>query len=225
MSSRISISLLIVVDHESSYSANETRRCDFYLGTPSTHKLETKTKSTKAKATTTTKEASAKRKQSSCGGPIRLVMLGILGTLALTLMLGTIGYSFTCFITSSKRMMYPCKCWRLLAAVVASESESACPPFPRSLVRTLLAYYFYAIIIQGSPRHVYQDAVAYLGNHDHCSTRPRNLCSYGTGDIDDLWLRDSAAQVHTLLVPVFPNGTSLVQQDAQLDRIVSGGLD
>jgi len=42
-----------------------------------------------------------------------------------------------------------------------------------------------------------------------------------TGDIDDLWLRDSAAQIHPLLMPFF-NGTSLVQQDPKLDRIVSG---
>ncbi|GAX12783.1 uncharacterized protein FisN_15Hh262 [Fistulifera solaris] len=42
-----------------------------------------------------------------------------------------------------------------------------------------------------------------------------------TGDIDDLWLRDSAAQIHPLLVPFF-NGTALIQQDPRLDRIVSG---
>jgi len=39
-----------------------------------------------------------------------------------------------------------------------------------------------------------------------------------TGDIDDLWLRDSAAQVHTLLT----GHPSLLSQDPQLDRIVSG---
>lgn len=45
-----------------------------------------------------------------------------------------------------------------------------------------------------------------------------------TGDIDDLWLRDSAAQIHTLMIPAFgPNRTSaLIQTDAKLDRIVSG---
>jgi meiotically up-regulated gene 157 (Mug157) protein len=44
-----------------------------------------------------------------------------------------------------------------------------------------------------------------------------------TGDIDDLWLRDSAAQVHPLLVPVLDGGTkALVQVDERLDRIVSG---
>ena len=44
-----------------------------------------------------------------------------------------------------------------------------------------------------------------------------------TGDIDDLWLRDSAAQVHPLLVPFFNDGTSsLVQEDPKLARIVSG---
>lgn len=45
-----------------------------------------------------------------------------------------------------------------------------------------------------------------------------------TGDIDDLWLRDSAAQIHPLLVPLFgPNRTqSLIQLDAKLDRIVAG---
>jgi meiotically up-regulated gene 157 (Mug157) protein len=46
-----------------------------------------------------------------------------------------------------------------------------------------------------------------------------------TGDIDDLWLRDSAAQVHPLLVPSLQNGTStssLIAQDPKLDRIVAG---
>lgn len=33
--------------------------------------------------------------------------------------------------------------------------------------------------------------------------------------------QDSAAQIHTLLIPVF-NGTSLIRQDPRLDRIVSG---
>jgi len=42
-----------------------------------------------------------------------------------------------------------------------------------------------------------------------------------TGDIDDLWLRDSAAQIHPLLIPVH-NGTALIQNDRKLDRIVSG---
>lgn len=45
-----------------------------------------------------------------------------------------------------------------------------------------------------------------------------------TGDIDDLWIRDSAAQIHTLLIPAFgANRTqSLIQLDLKLDRIVSG---
>jgi Metal-independent alpha-mannosidase (GH125) len=44
-----------------------------------------------------------------------------------------------------------------------------------------------------------------------------------TGDIDDLWLRDSAAQVHPLLLPVLEGGTkALVQVDEKLDRIVAG---
>ena len=43
-----------------------------------------------------------------------------------------------------------------------------------------------------------------------------------TGDIDDLWLRDSAAQIHPLLVPNIHDGKSLVQTDAKLERIVSG---
>lgn len=42
-----------------------------------------------------------------------------------------------------------------------------------------------------------------------------------TGDIDDLWLRDSAAQIHPLLVPWFKGG-ALVNQDERLKRIVSG---
>jgi uncharacterized protein len=45
-----------------------------------------------------------------------------------------------------------------------------------------------------------------------------------TGDIDDLWLRDSAAQIHPLLVPVFGvnRTTSLIALDSKLDRIVAG---
>jgi Metal-independent alpha-mannosidase (GH125) len=44
-----------------------------------------------------------------------------------------------------------------------------------------------------------------------------------TGDIDDLWLRDSAAQVHPLLLPVLEGGTkALIEVDEKLDRIVSG---
>ena len=54
-----------------------------------------------------------------------------------------------------------------------------------------------------------------------------------TGDIDDLWLRDSAAQIHPLLVPFFASQNnnnnnknhyyqSLFQQDAKVQRIVSG---
>ena len=46
-----------------------------------------------------------------------------------------------------------------------------------------------------------------------------------TGDIDDLWLRDSAAQIHPLLVPNIHDGKSLVQTDAKLERIVSGLLN
>ena len=44
-----------------------------------------------------------------------------------------------------------------------------------------------------------------------------------TGDIDDLWLRDSAAQIHTLLIPVMGEDRSaLIAKDPQLDRIVAG---
>jgi uncharacterized protein len=50
-----------------------------------------------------------------------------------------------------------------------------------------------------------------------------------TGDIDDLWLRDSAAQIHPLLLPLFGGGppnynydTALVTLDPQLNRIVAG---
>ena len=42
-----------------------------------------------------------------------------------------------------------------------------------------------------------------------------------TGDIDDLWLRDSAGQVHPLLLPWFSGG-ALVAQDTRLARVVSG---
>mmetsp|Transcript_21669 Transcript_21669/g.32821 ORF Transcript_21669/g.32821 Transcript_21669/m.32821 type:complete len:546 (-) Transcript_21669:784-2421(-) len=43
-----------------------------------------------------------------------------------------------------------------------------------------------------------------------------------TGDIDDLWLRDSAAQVHPLLVPFGDGGGSLVESDPRLARVISG---
>lgn len=43
-----------------------------------------------------------------------------------------------------------------------------------------------------------------------------------TGDIDDLWLRDSASQIHPLLVPFGDDGKSLVASDARLARVVSG---
>jgi hypothetical protein len=39
-----------------------------------------------------------------------------------------------------------------------------------------------------------------------------------TGDIDDLWLRDSASQIHPLMVGAHP----LIAQDLRLDRVVSG---
>ena len=42
-----------------------------------------------------------------------------------------------------------------------------------------------------------------------------------TGDIDDLWLRDSAAQVHTLMIPIH-DGKALIASDPQLDWIVAG---
>lgn len=48
-------------------------------------------------------------------------------------------------------------------------------------------------------------------------------------DLDDLWLRDSAAQIHPLLIPVLPSTdgqqpkfVSLIYNDAKLDRIVAG---
>lgn len=44
-----------------------------------------------------------------------------------------------------------------------------------------------------------------------------------TGDIDDLWLRDSASQVHPLLVPFSKgSGKALIADDPRLDRVVSG---
>jgi len=50
-----------------------------------------------------------------------------------------------------------------------------------------------------------------------------------TGDIDDLWLRDSAAQVHPLLVPFGGRSAgggddhqALIADDPRLDRIVAG---
>jgi len=51
-----------------------------------------------------------------------------------------------------------------------------------------------------------------------------------TGDIDDLWLRDSASQIHPLLIPVHASANdggsiqrrALIYDDAKLDRVVSG---
>ena len=43
-----------------------------------------------------------------------------------------------------------------------------------------------------------------------------------TGDIKDMWLRDSAAQIHPLLLPNIYQGKSLVQLDPKLERVVSG---
>jgi meiotically up-regulated gene 157 (Mug157) protein len=43
-----------------------------------------------------------------------------------------------------------------------------------------------------------------------------------TGDIKDMWLRDSAAQIHPLLLPNTYDGKSLVQLDQRLERVVSG---
>jgi hypothetical protein len=43
-----------------------------------------------------------------------------------------------------------------------------------------------------------------------------------TGDIEDMWLRDSAAQIHPLLLPNVYEGQSLVQLDPKLERVVSG---
>ena len=43
-----------------------------------------------------------------------------------------------------------------------------------------------------------------------------------TGDINDLWLRDSAAQIHPLLVPFSKQEPPLVASDPRLARVVSG---
>lgn len=51
---------------------------------------------------------------------------------------------------------------------------------------------------------------------------PNNETFVFTGDIYDLWVRDSAAQTHTLLLPSAFNGMSLAQSDPRIERIVSG---
>ena len=54
------------------------------------------------------------------------------------------------------------------------------------------------------------------------SVLPNNETFVITGDIKNLLLRDSAAQIHPLLLPNTYNGKSLVQLDAKLERVVSG---
>ena len=49
--------------------------------------------------------------------------------------------------------------------------------------------------------------VAHVGNDYDRHAKSRNLRT--CGDLDDLWLRDSAAQVHTLMIPIH-GGKSLV---------------
>lgn len=51
---------------------------------------------------------------------------------------------------------------------------------------------------------------------------PNNETFIHTGDIDDLWLRDSAAQVHPLLIPILDHERALIYDDEKLDRIISG---
>jgi meiotically up-regulated gene 157 (Mug157) protein len=157
------------------------------------------------------------RKQSSCGGPIRLVMLGILGTLALTLMLGTILLYLFHYVVQTDDVSL-----QMLASSGSSSSLGVgigLPTFPKitredsTTTSTLLLSKEALDMCTKTLWHTLETTTIVL---------PGQETFVHTGDIDDLWLRDSAAQVHTLLVPVFPNGTSLVQQDAQLDRIVAG---
>ena len=52
---------------------------------------------------------------------------------------------------------------------------------------------------------------------------PNNETFIFTGDIYDLFIRDSAAQMHTLLLPgTMKSSLSLVQYDKRIERIVSG---
>lgn len=147
-------------------------------------------------------------------------MLGILGTLALTLMLGTILLYLFHYVVQTDDVSL-----QMLASSGSSSSLGVgigLPTFPKitredsTTTSTLLLSKEALDMCTKTLWHTLETTTIVL---------PGQETFVHTGDIDDLWLRDSAAQVHTLLVPVFPNGTSLVQQDAQLDRIVSGGLD
>ena len=138
------------------------------------------------------------------------VVLGVLGTLALALALGTILLYLSHHVVQTDDAS--------LQTLAQASSSVGLPAFPK------ITREDYTTDSLSLSKEALDMCTKTLWHTLETTTivLPGQETFVHTGDIDDLWLRDSAAQVHTLLVPVFPNGTSLVQNDAQLDRVVAG---